>query len=333
MSAVSFIVVVLLLLHSRLIAAVIEDDLTAQAKREGEVIYYSVASVSFEVPILAAFNKKYPFLKVNHYRAGQSALVERVLQEARAGRYPDVLTNNFFQLLLLVDRGFLESYDFPERKAIRKEFVDPEARFAAIGITPFAIAYNTKRVKPEELPRSHKSFLDAQWKNELGLVPQVGWAMSMIDAMGEKEGEAFLRNLASQNVRLSSGNSLQLQLLAAGEFKIGISNIAYLVSRLKSEGAPVDFAYIDPVYADFTATGLMAKGRNKAAGRLLMRFLFSQEAQALARDGGRVPGRIDVLPKDPRVMQGVQLRAFKASWAKSYDKTQKLVDSLFVKAQ
>ena len=212
MSAVSFIVVVLLLLHSRLFAAVIEDDLTAQAKREGEVIYYSVASVSFEVPILAAFNKKYPFLKVNHYRAGQSALVERVLQEARAGRYPDVLTNNFFQLLLLVDRGFLESYDFPERKAIRKEFVDPEARFAAIGITPFSIAYNTKRVKPEELPRSHKSFLDAQWKNELGLVPQVGWAMSMIDAMGEKEGEAFLRNLASQNVRLSSGNSLQLQL-------------------------------------------------------------------------------------------------------------------------
>ena len=67
----------------------------------------------------------------------------------------------------------------------------------------------------------------------------------------------------------------------------------------------MDFAYIDPVYADFTATGLMAKGHNKAAGRLLMRFLFSQEAQALARDGGRVPGRIDVLPKDPRVMQGV----------------------------
>jgi iron(III) transport system substrate-binding protein len=333
MSSVSFAIVALLFLYSNLFAAAVEDDLTAEAKREGEVVYYSVVSAAAEVPIIRAFNKKYPFLKVNHYRAGQSALVERMLQESRAGRYPDVVTNNFFQLLILVDRNLLEPYNFPERKSVRKEFVDPEGRFAAIGITPFSVAYETRRVKPEDLPREYKGFLDAKWKGELGLVPQVGWALSMIDAMGDKDGEIFLRNLAKQNVRINSGNSLQLQLLAAGEFKVGISNIAYLVSRLKSQGAPVDFAYIDPVYADFTATGLVAKGSHKAAGKLFLRFLFSQEAQELYRDTGRVVGRGDVPPTDPRVMQGVKLQPYKASWAKSFDKTQKLVDSLFGRAK
>jgi iron(III) transport system substrate-binding protein len=333
MSAVRIIFVALLFMHSSLFAAVIEEDLTAEAKREGEIIYYSVVSAAAEVPIIRAFNKKYPFLKFNHYRAGQSALVERVLQEARTGRYPDVVTNNFFQLLIFVDKNVLEPYDFPERKSVRKEFVDPEGRFAAIGITPFSVAYETRRVKPADLPREYKGFLDAKWKGELGLVPQVGWALSMIDAMGEKDGEVFLRNLAKHNVRINSGNSLQLQLLAAGEFKVGISNIAYLVSRLKSQGAPVDFAYIDPVYADFTATGLVGKGPHKAAGKLFLRYLFSEEAQELYRDTGRVVGRVDVPPTDPRVMQGVKLHPYKASWAKSFDKTQKLVDSLFGRAK
>jgi iron(III) transport system substrate-binding protein len=175
--------------------------------------------------------------------------------------------------------------------------------------------------------------LNARWKNELGLVPQVGWALSMLDALGEKNGEEFLQRLATQNVRINAGNSLQLQLLAAGEFKVGVSNIAYLVSQLRAKGAPVDFAYVNPVYADFTATGLVAKGANKAAGKLLTRFLFSRESQELYRDTGRVAGRVDVQPTDPKILQGVKLQPYKASWAGEYNRVQKLVDDLFAKSR
>ena len=284
MALLGVILITILVSQSSVSAAVAETDLVAEAKREGEVTYYTVVSPAAEVPIIQGFNKKYPFIKVNHYRAGQSALVERILQEARAGQYPDVVTNNFFQLLTLVDNKILEPYHFPEQKAVRKGFVDSEGRFAAIGITPFAVSYNTKNIKPQDVPKKYEDFLDPKWKGELGVVPQVGWGLSMLDALGEKKGEAFLRTLAKQNVRVNTGNSLQLQLLSAGEFKLGVSNIVYLITNLKAKGAPVDFAYIDPVYADFTATGLVAKGSHKAAAGLFIRYLFSEEAQRLYRD-------------------------------------------------
>ena len=329
MKRLSVVLFAVLFALSAAAAAESEEDLIAQAKREGEVIYYSVVRSSAEAPIIQAFEKEYPFVKVNRYRAGQSALLERILQESRANRYPDVVTNNFFQLLTLADRGLLESYEFPAQKAVRKGFVDPEHRFTALGITPFAISFNTQSLKLAEIPKQYQDFLDPKWKGQLGLIPQVGWVLSILDALGDEKGEAFLRGLAKQNVRINSGNSLQLQLLAAGEFKVGIPNIVYLVANLKAKGAPVDFAYIDPVYTDFSGTGLVAKGPHKAAAKLFLRYLFSQQAQELYKDSGRLPGRADVSPEDLRLVEGVTFEPYKASWVKDVGKAQKLADTLF----
>ena len=56
------------------------------AKKEGALVWYMSASIEDAKAILLAFNKKYPFLKTDFFRAGSARLFNRIMNEARAGK-------------------------------------------------------------------------------------------------------------------------------------------------------------------------------------------------------------------------------------------------------
>ena len=57
------------------------------AKKEGEIVFYTSLSLTDYPKILPHFERAYPFLKTNTYRATPSGLFTRVDTEARAGRF------------------------------------------------------------------------------------------------------------------------------------------------------------------------------------------------------------------------------------------------------
>ena len=63
-----------------------EQKLIEGARREGEITIYTSAQTSDLGPVVQAFEKKYG-IKANLWRAGSEAVLNRVLQEARAGRH------------------------------------------------------------------------------------------------------------------------------------------------------------------------------------------------------------------------------------------------------
>ena len=63
--------------------ALLEDE----AKKEGAFSFYGTMSTDHSTRLLAAFRARYPFLKINHYRSGSTALLSKILTETRAGRY------------------------------------------------------------------------------------------------------------------------------------------------------------------------------------------------------------------------------------------------------
>src|SRR3979409_2292358 len=61
--------------------------LIAAARKEGEVNWYSTQIISQLVrPVTAAFEKKYPGIKVRYTRANATEVAVKILNEARAGR-------------------------------------------------------------------------------------------------------------------------------------------------------------------------------------------------------------------------------------------------------
>jgi hypothetical protein len=61
--------------------------LEAGAKKEGEVVFYTSLSLTDYPKIMPHFEKAFPFIKTNTYRATPSGVFTRVDTEARAGRH------------------------------------------------------------------------------------------------------------------------------------------------------------------------------------------------------------------------------------------------------
>ena len=56
------------------------------AKAEGKVLWYTSLSGNYR-ELVDAFKKKYPEVQIDVYRAGSSDVAQRLLSEAKAGRY------------------------------------------------------------------------------------------------------------------------------------------------------------------------------------------------------------------------------------------------------
>src|ERR1043166_3743670 len=89
------------------------------ARKEGELVWYTTMSSDQSNAFMARFQQKYSFLKSSVIRLGGSALLNRVLTEAKAGKnFFDVVHGTGEIVLPLMEMGLLAPYLSPERKMV-----------------------------------------------------------------------------------------------------------------------------------------------------------------------------------------------------------------------
>ncbi|HEX2928782.1 MAG TPA: hypothetical protein VHV54_03650, partial [Candidatus Binatia bacterium] len=128
-------------------AALVDD-----ARKEGTLVFYGSMTTEHHGKLVAAFTQKYPFIKVEGFRANSLTVVNRVLTEQRAGRpMVDVMNVDELSGWVLKDRGLLQSYSSNETRAFPEAFRDPEGYFTCCTyVVTNVIAYNRKLVRKEE---------------------------------------------------------------------------------------------------------------------------------------------------------------------------------------
>ena len=275
------------------------------AKKEGSVGWYGTINVTDGRRVIDAFEKKYPFLKVNFYRAGSQPLLNRLAAEYRSGSYlADVTETNILESYFFQKKGLFQTYHSPEAKFFPAEFKDPNGFWIADYLNYYVIAYNTRLVSRSNAPRQYEDLLHSRWKGQFGLKDDtIRWYGTMIDYMGEQKGKEFMRKLAMQNPRMIKGSyGLISELTAAGEVSAGIV-LAATVETLKSDKqAPIDWeSSIDPVATSVVGLHLLAKAPHPNAARLFIDFFLSPETQRLFASLNRVPARTDIKPKNAKL--------------------------------
>ncbi len=127
-----------------------------KAKAEGKVLLYGTVQVSQMRVVINNFEKKYPFLKVKHYRTNSDKLVQKVLTEVRAGRHlADVYQVRGTRLIRLQRKGFLSRHESTERKYIRDIYRDKDGYWTGVYANLEFIGYNKNLVSPKEVPKNH----------------------------------------------------------------------------------------------------------------------------------------------------------------------------------
>jgi iron(III) transport system substrate-binding protein len=275
------------------------------AKQEKEVVWYTTTSAGDNQAIVAAFTKKYPFLKVQVLRSTGEKLRQRVLTETAANQYfSDVLSVSSMEMGLLKSKNLLQPYDPPEAASYPAATKDKEKFFTAIYARNFVMGYNTAMVAEKDRPKDWADLLDPKWKGKFGIdEEEFEWYGTLVDYWGREKAGKFIKALASQQPVLRRGHSLLSQLLAAGEFPVALV-FPFEIEQLKRKGAPVEWSNAsDPIVTSINVVALSSKAPHGNAGKLLINYILSEEGQTIIKNVSRVPIRPGVKPNVAKLDQ------------------------------
>src|SRR5205085_7175258 len=190
-------------------------------------------------------------VKVNLWRSGKNRILERVLREARAGRHEvDVIHNPAPEMEALHNERLLRRVDSPRLAELIAQAVAPHREWAGPRVYIFVQAYNTTKVKRDELPRSYGDLLDARWKGRVAIEgKEQEWFFTLVQAMGEAAGLKFFRELAANGMQVRLGNALLTNLVVAGDVPFALTLYSYLPEQQRRAGAPVNWIALKPTIA------------------------------------------------------------------------------------
>ena len=271
------------------------------AKKEGKVVFYATLNINDSNALLSRFEQKYPFIKTELLRAGSEQLLNRILTEDSAGRSAIDLVN-LTTINALKKRNLLQMHHSPEFAAYPQQFKDTGNYWATLFNIYYVIGYNPKMVPQKDTPKNWDDFLDPKWKGKIGMdQEEYEWYAATVHYWGNERAQRFHRALAKQGVHWNRGHTMISQLMAAGEFPLGIV-YAHRVESMKKSGAPIEWVKnADPVFVTLSPVAVAAKARNPNAAKLLMDFVLSREAQLVLRNANRLSGRSDVEPLVPEM--------------------------------
>ena len=283
------------------------QDIRGKAEAEGKIVFYATFNTNDTRAMIEGFRKVYPKIEASFYRATDAQLMERILTEARAGKSLwDVVMQTSFYGEAMKKKGLLAAYNSPERKGYREGYKDSDGMWTSVYTNYAAFGYNTQQTPRAQVPKSYNDLLKPEWKGNLGMDGRAyEWFGTMLKAMGQEKGVNFMRALAKQEPQLRNGRTLISQLVAAGEFKGALTAYSTTFQQIKDAGAPADWVYLNPVFANIHPAGLSSTAPHPNAGKLFLDFMLSKRGQEIVRDMNRIPDHIDVKPKHPNLMEGI----------------------------
>ena len=294
---IGVLIALLSLVPLKTLIAAEEPPNLADAKKEGKVVLYVSAQLPLAQSISKAFEKKYPFLKVEITRTSGENLLNRIKTEKLAGKMAfDVVYGATVPLMPTL--GVVKPYLSAEAKAYPAKFREPKDFWAGVSANYYVIGYNTKLVAKSEFPRDWKDLLHAKWKGRFAMDPEeFSWFGAMETYLGEEEARKLMTGLARQDIQWRKNHTTLAQFLAAGEYPAALV-YAHGIEEMKGKGAPIDWVRTTaPIVLDIQAVALSAQPPHPNAGKLFMDFLLSSEAQTIIYQDRKIPIRPGVVPE------------------------------------
>ncbi len=267
-----------------------DQRLLDAARKEGSVALYTSLATTESRPLAAAFEKKYG-IKVDLWRAISDKVVQRTVTEGRAKRYAvDVVETNGPEVEMIAREKLLSEFFSPYLADFPPAAIAPNHLWVSDRLELYVVAYNTNKVKREDLPKHFEGFLDPKWKGRLGIeATDSEWMGAIVKKLGTDRGMKLFEKLAEMRPDVRKGHILLAEMVAAGEVPVALSAYHANAESLKRRGAPIDWVAIEPVVGRPQAIAVAKNAPHPSAALLFADFVLSPEGQGLLNSLGRVP--------------------------------------------
>jgi iron(III) transport system substrate-binding protein len=306
--------------------------LEAGARKEGVVLVYGALTEETTGPVFDAFQKKYPFLRLEKHIGDSLAVVRRAIEEYRAQHHiVDVMGTSLGGMMALRDGNFFAPHWSPEHAAMRPGAVEPNRNWTLDFESYVSLGYNTKEIAEKDVPKTLDDLLDPKWKGKMA-VPGSSSLPQWLGAVILEKGEPFAREFAKMGVRnYKIGGRALSNLVVSGEVPLSPTIFNSHMFASAAKGAPVGWRALGTIHSNMSAMGLANNAPHPHAGLLLIDFFIGKEGQSIRHDMGYASGRKDIA--DPnRPEKSVDLTAL-PNYAQEFEKWQLLANQIFGKSQ
>ena len=267
-----------------------DQRLLERARKEGSLTFYTSLATTESIPLTQAFEKK-TGVKVQLWRALSEEVIQRTLNEARGKRHAvDVVETNGPEVEALAREQLTAEFYSPHTAKYPPWAIPSHRLWVSDRMDFFVVAFNTGKVKREELPATYEGFGDPKWKGRLGIeATDQEWLAGMVQLWGSERGLAFFRRLVALRPDVRKGHVLLAQLVAAGEIPVALTAYASNAESSKRTGAPIDWVALEPVVVRPQGLAVARNAPNPNAALLFADYLLSPEGQQFYESVGRFP--------------------------------------------
>jgi iron(III) transport system substrate-binding protein len=288
-----------------------QQRLVQGARKEGSLVFYTTFPNEYANQLIEPFRNKYG-IKVELWRARSEIVLRKVIAEARAGGPSvDVITVFSPAAEALRRENLLQEIHSPHHKDLIHSAVPAHREWVATLQHVFVQAYNTGKVRKEDLPRTYRDLLSPRWKGKLAIEgDDHEWMSSVIADMGEAKGVQFFHDLVAGNgLSVRSGHPLLTNLVASGEIPLALTVYQYSVEQAKKKGSPIDWFVIEPAVSVTNGIGVARRAPHPHAALLFYDYIIGAEAQSILARIGYVPTHARI--ESP--VKGVKLKLLDAA--------------------
>ena len=267
-----------------------DQRLLENARKEGSVVLYTSLAPTESGPLGQAFEKK-TGVKVEIFRTISEKVVQRAVTETKAKRHAfDVVETNGPEMEIMAREKVFADFHSPHLGDIPASAIPSHRQWIPDRVNFFVVAFNTTKVKRDEIPRSYAAFVDPKWKGRIGIeATDAEWMATLVKKWGEAQGMDYFKKLAAMKPDVRKGHVLLAELIAAGEIPVGLTVYNSNAESLKRRGAPIDWVPVEPVVGRPQGIGVARNAPHPHAALLFVDFVLSPEGQELLNSMGRVP--------------------------------------------
>src|SRR3970040_768177 len=278
----------------------VSKELYPKAMQEGNLIIYSVWDVEHLRAITDAFMKRYPGIKVTYWQGRNPEIITRFLTEFQGGQASvDVILSDNAPPVIRAAGG-IANYETVQKDVLLLH--DPT--MATVSLQIQALTYNTKKLKPADLPKSWEDVANPKFKGMVALDDpmRAGPLSSMLAGLKDQWKDNnrfnnFVKGLKTLRLAVHKITSAMFRLLISGEYAICMPALLHDVMEEKGKGTPVDYVKTVPPVVFPRQAGIYAKAPHPNAAKLFAEWAISTQGQQVIDSVGRETSRKDFKSK------------------------------------
>jgi iron(III) transport system substrate-binding protein len=300
------------------------DALSPDAAKEGEINWYTVFTESNSAPIIEAFQKENPQIKVATLRMSANQVASRILTEQRGGQYnADVVSGNATYIGQLAKSGALQGFKVAGLPPLPEGLKLPEGYEGVVYINTSVIAYNPHAIQAAGLtpPTSWEDLTKPNWNGKFSIDSEsVDWYDSLVTSMGHDKALELVTAMGKNSPRITPNHTQQLTEMQAGETLVAVAAYGPASASFHNEDPDrTAFVNTNPLPAVLTLSGLAKNPPHPNAAMLFQSWLLSPAGQkVVVESAGKISIREDV-DNDPTLWNPAEWTPAWADPARSPD--------------